>query len=150
MLISTYLVFNFGLAFRLRKKEHKKLVEGREHLSWYFFRSIIDIGFSPTVHAATIFFLAGATPENIGSITIAPDFILFQIFITAYLFLVLLLGYYSPLAAIEKISFSASTFFVLSLKDGKHEGWQFFRNFLKLLNWLAIISIVLMPLLFLF
>jgi hypothetical protein len=149
MLISTYLVFNFGLVFKHRKKSNIQ-IEGKEHMSWYFIRSFLNIGLSPTIHATSIIFLSGATFENIGSVTLAPDFIIFQIGITAYLFIVLLIGYNFPALAIKKISFSASTFFTLSLHKGKREGWQFFRNFLKLLNWIAIISIVLMPLLLLF
>lgn len=144
MLVSTYLVLNFGIIFKVKRKRLFNIIDGKEHLNWYLLRSFLSIGLSPTIHSFTIFYLSGSrTIEDLSLISLAPDFIIFQVVITLYLALIVAIGYHFPIHYIKRVSFHPSTFFTLTYS--KKGLWPSMRSIAKILCAMSLISIALLP-----
>ncbi len=139
MVISTYLVFNLGFAFKASRQKNTERIQDKKYLLWYYIRSILLIGLSPMIHSLTIFYLSDARVQNLSRVEIASDFLWFQFFITLFLSIVLVLGSHSYNEKVSSIRFSPWTLFTISYSQ--KDMWVYVRLALRILSIISTVSI---------
>lgn len=142
--ISTYLVFNFGFISKFVIKKDFDLITRKEYLWRFYARNIILIILSPILHFLTALSYSHSLygPIDLFSLSsYAPDFFIFQIGVTIYLFIWMSIGYMFPIKAIKEVIILPLGFFVMRTVPKASKNWVFLKLFLRnlsLMSWLAI------------